>query len=798
MPLRQYNSEPGIKKSEKGTPHGIATLNAEGIVPDEQLPDVVEFARQIETDDAQSSRGTFVTRTSGGSSNIADGDAWLETIRGNMIRTGYSPRVVRMTVTPVMVVPRVGTLTAVIDPTTWVESITSSGVYTFNYMNGWNVTPASVGITVTGVPENGDEITVDYTTENFETTINGEFTIEIDHDTWTTEVTTSDTIEFSYTDSWDKDLTDYGITVTGTPVDGDSISIVYTKQDIDLTVDAVETMARQNPIVAIIDEEAYDNAISENGTMTFTYDGTNGWDSAPASYGITVTNTPVDGDEISVVCTKEVRGTITVFEPEEFYSTNWNLYNHTLGYARVLHYKETASFILGGTFTAGTVKFSTTNDPSATKTDVVLVDNLDGTYSFEVDEDGFVWLEGGNEADTYILMTWTDWTAGLPADHEFEPHTASTIDLTGLIGTGKLFSFGLAAIGEVHDMIDLSIETAYKRIERISYSTLHLEQVRELDVDYIYDADWIYYVSPEPSIQPISLNGAYTVNDHGLEVFTGTFVPGTAEMLYGHNLVDKLRTDVLTISAQSLTAAQREQVWDNLQIPVQTMRDVPFAIATTDWTSSNGVYRADFTSQYITADSKEFAIYDNTIRTAAKGDINVEKTTVSNSVVMRFTTNRMPTSTIAGKFYVWANDDNKVPTIIENTVVGLENGGTGQSSLAGAQQALGITALNEKITKEASVDLSSCSTLEAVFNALLSTSNWIGYGGVGNNENTNLRTLLGNSSQGAYVNCVITIISKSGNNYIAQCTATNVISDGGIKTKYLKKCSSYYGQNDWA
>lgn len=41
----------------------------------------------------------------------------------------------------------------------------------------------------------------------------------------------SGTVELTYTSDWDEDPEDYGITVAGTPVDGDAISVAYRKNE---------------------------------------------------------------------------------------------------------------------------------------------------------------------------------------------------------------------------------------------------------------------------------------------------------------------------------------------------------------------------------------------------------------------------------------------------------------------------------------------------------------------------------------------------------------------------------------
>jgi hypothetical protein len=56
----------------------------------------------------------------------------------------------------------------------------------------------------------------------------------------------------------------------------------------------------------------------------------------------------------------------------------------------------------------------------------------------------------------------------------------------------------------------------------------------------------------------------YTVSEHGLEWFAGSSVEIWSEILYGTNLKDKLKRDVLTISKQTLTSGQKAQVRENI------------------------------------------------------------------------------------------------------------------------------------------------------------------------------------------------------------------------------------------
>lgn len=55
-------------------------------------------------------------------------------------------------------------------------------------------------------------------------------TATIDHDTFVEAVSTSGTTTLVYSSSWSADPANYGVTVTGTPVAGDTITIVYVKE----------------------------------------------------------------------------------------------------------------------------------------------------------------------------------------------------------------------------------------------------------------------------------------------------------------------------------------------------------------------------------------------------------------------------------------------------------------------------------------------------------------------------------------------------------------------------------------
>ena len=334
---------------------------------------------------------------------------------------------------------------------------------------------------------------------------------------------------------------------------GNMVKTGYSAQSVVMTVTGADIQD------TTIDDDAFISAVSSSsGTMTFTY--TTEWSADPASYGITVDGTPENGDSIVVVYAKENRGTITTASPTSFVSTGWNLYNHVVGYARVVDYSEEYGFMIDGTYTS--LAFAETlNGEQTTITPV--------NGFFTVPANGYVFVTGGDATTTEIWMTWSNWTEE-PNGGVFEPYSQTSIDLSGVMVN---FPNGLMRVGNYYDEINLNTGRAYSRIEKIEYTAENLADVIASGVPYDTDTGFIYAVLENPATYTISLDGDYTASDHGLEMFMGTTVPVTASSLYGNDLKAKLRTDVVTISQQSLTDQQKAQVRQN--IGAASIEDVP-------------------------------------------------------------------------------------------------------------------------------------------------------------------------------------------------------------------------------
>lgn len=349
-----------------------------------------------------------------------------------------------------------------------------------------------------------------------------------------------------------------------TDIRGNMSKSGYVAEELSMAVDSLS-------ITAVLNRDEFVAAAATSGTYEFIY--IDSWDVDPATYGITITGTPDRGDNITVTYVKENRGTITTAMPTSFISTGWNLYNHTAGYARVTKYSEEYGFMISGTYTA--LEFAETI--SGTRETITPVNGY-----FTVPADGYVFVTGGNGTDTAIWMTWSDWTDE-PNGGTFEAYSQTVIDLSGLMVS---FPDGLMRIetdlGPVYDEINLNTQRAYSRIERMEYTDENLENVIASGMPYDTDQNYIYAVRAEPVTMVISLSGDYTVSDHGIEMFNGTLIPVTASALYGQDLKGKLRRDVLTLSAQTLTWAQRTQVRNNLGLGTSVLQNMESATFATD------------------------------------------------------------------------------------------------------------------------------------------------------------------------------------------------------------------------
>lgn len=364
-------------------------------------------------------------------------------------------------------------------------------------------------------------------------------TATLDKATFVAYVDEAGTYALEYDDgSWSETPATYGVTVTNDPVDGDEITIVWDgTNDPVMTVSAVPRTAPPE-ITATIDRDTFVAYVSVSGTTTLTY--STAWSADPELYGVTVTNTPVAGDYITIVYVREIRGTITVATPSALVATGWNLYDHANGYARVVKYSNSYGYRIDGTYTS--LEFTT--DPEEEGTTIT----PDANGVFSVSADGYVVVTGGNGTNTCIYPVWSDWGSGHAGS--WEAYREDSVDLSGLIGESKFFPYGLCRVGDgnsiVRDEIDFNQRLAYNRIQRMAYNDTNLASAKASGRAYEYDENYIYLVRETATTSSISLDAEYGCSDHGLEWFEDTTVGPYTEIIYGQNLKDKLKNDVIT------------------------------------------------------------------------------------------------------------------------------------------------------------------------------------------------------------------------------------------------------------
>ena len=465
-----YQTGESIKQHIEGMEAGqVKTVYGEGPDADGDIsPKSVPYAENLSSDETEETDDTFLSRTTGGHLGVTGNNAWVLRLLGNRVHTGYTPESLVMSVTPV---PRTApaAITAVLDAATFEAFVGSAGTYTLTY----------------------------------------------DED-----------------DGWSADPADYGLTISNTPLDGDSITIVWDGENTPvMTVNAVPRTI-PDPITATIDRDTFVGYVTVSGVTELEYD-EGDWSAAPALYGVTVTGDPVDGDVITITYVKEVRGTITQANPSALISTGWNQYNHDEGYAKVVKYSNSYGWRIDGSYTA--LNFVT--EPGETGTAIT----PDANGLFQVSGDGYVEVTDG-DATTAIYPTWSDWGSGYVG--EFQAYTESVVDIYTIMS--GLFPYGLCQVGDIHDVIDFGTQKATSRIQRTSYSEANLAAIKATGRAYEYDENYIWFERSAPSVSDISIEAEYDCDDHGMEWFEDSEVGVYSEILYGQNLKDKLRRQVVT------------------------------------------------------------------------------------------------------------------------------------------------------------------------------------------------------------------------------------------------------------
>lgn len=369
-----------------------------------------------------------------------------------------------------------------------------------------------------------------------------------------------------------------------------------TQEQLSMTVHNATRPAGTDGITAKIDRDAFVSYVGEpdSTTVTMEYDG--GWTSEPSWYGVTVTGVPIDGDSITVVYARAMRGTITQSVPTGFTATGWNLYNNTNGYARVAKYSDTDGYLIDGNFTS--IQYS--KELNGTRRSITVVSG-----GFNVEDDGYVWVAGGDNSTTFILPTRDDWKHGYQG--EWKAYEEKHIDLQSVMS--NCFPYGLCQAGTVRDEINLMTQKAIRRVERVMYSASTIQTLEANGTAYDEDEDYIYYALDKPIVTAIEVDAAYTANMHGMEIAEWEGVAPEVLTLYGQSLTEKvdqislkvdqmilktssaiqIPTDSKTYSMSGITAAHEVLRW-NFSVSAENSPPCDLTIVTADgqFTVTNG------------------------------------------------------------------------------------------------------------------------------------------------------------------------------------------------------------------
>lgn len=331
---------------------------------------------------------------------------------------------------------------------------------------------------------------------------------------------------------------------------------------------------------------------AESGVYMFIYDGSN-WTYNSltvdlTSVGITVEGSIFASDIVTVDYTKKEQGTIYIAKPEKFTSTGLNIFNKN----NTTNIIENATIDLSGNIKAATnswvimVHVPYANDRgyvaysseyaitrigfSTVKPAIGDAVSLSGAALgaqlsvYMVPEEGWLCV---STTDMDTLCVHPRWSG--ENDLVYAPYTETTITLptTDREGTNlPLATYGMPSIEGVRDELNLDLKRYIQRIGVEPYSDEKLAEIEAAGYLHDYDETYILYALPmfKSYYLDSSISGVYTAHDYGLEEFSGGSVTVYTDNLYGDNLKDKLKRDVVTISAQNLTTAQQKQVRENI------------------------------------------------------------------------------------------------------------------------------------------------------------------------------------------------------------------------------------------
>lgn len=326
-----------------------------------------------------------------------------------------------------------------------------------------------------------------------------------------------------------------------------------------------------------------------SGSYPFVYD-TDHWEYSGSTvnltdYGISLLGTPATGDTITVNYTVGTQGTLRVARPTAFKAIGLNQFDKANNILTDYSIDTDGKVVANpGTYVAyihavgglndGYTVYSSNNAvlriglcgtvPDSGTTGIEIVASSTGTSYVTPDEDCYICVVCTDIDTLCVHPTWSGYEDTTYESYQEDSVAIPTADADGT--SLPTASYGMPSVGSVRDELSFDMKTYTQRIARLAYSAANLETVQAMGVDYDYDAANIFYVLDSPIVYSLAntVSGVYTVADFGTEEFLGTSVKLYAQNVYGANLRDKLRTDVVTISAQTLTDSEKGQVCTNI------------------------------------------------------------------------------------------------------------------------------------------------------------------------------------------------------------------------------------------
>lgn len=98
-----------------------------------------------------------------------------------------------------------------------------------------------------------------------------------------------------------------------------------------------------------------------------------------------------------------------------------------------------------------------------------------------------------------------------------------------------------------------------------------------------------------------------------------------------------------------------------------TLRRVLFELPVSAWQLVDGAYVAEYPTEWVTANSIDWIMYDDSYRTALRADISEVKITGGGGI--KFTTAVKPAATLSGEIRAMAVGDDKVAMVVQDTAM---------------------------------------------------------------------------------------------------------------------------------